>query len=511
MHKFQYILLPVLGIIFVTFASFFLMLEYMASDTDEAMLNSEANMLRAQIKQSAVNISSTAEDNSVWNAAYDNIFTNFNEEWLINNYGENVQFLSNINIFLVYGVNNNVLYSSSEMGQPSPAKLLASGLGSYLSTLTVDDNITTVKPTGIIEVDQRLYIFGASLIQRSDNPDTTKITPERRPAVIFFHELNETSLSIIEENLSLDNLQLRIDDENPGNFLNIDQSVSKNIFMTSDTIYFQWNAKTPGADFRHQLLTPLIIVISLVTLAFLYFYKSASNMFTALRELDKTKSNFLANMSHEIRTPLNAIIGFSQMIKNETFGKIGGEKNSEYIGHILDSGTHLLSLINDILDLSKVEAGEITLHKEIFKVQDVISEAITGFKPLMKENGIKLHNMIGDVSITSDVKLFRQIIDNILSNAIKFTPSGGRITLSNNIKKRKLEISVTDSGIGMTEDELKTALTTFGQVQSAYSRDHQGTGLGLSLVAQFIKILDGKMNIASQKNQGTTVALTFPI
>ncbi|MBT7581839.1 MAG: hypothetical protein HN572_02685, partial [Kordiimonadaceae bacterium] len=280
MHKFQYILLPVLGIIFVTFASFFLMLEYMASDTDEAMLNSEANMLRAQIKQSAVNISSTAEDNSVWNAAYDNIFTNFNEEWLINNYGENVQFLSNINIFLVYGVNNNVLYSSSEMGQPSPAKLLASGLGSYLSTLTVDDNITTVKPTGIIEVDQRLYIFGASLIQRSDNPDTTKITPERRPAVIFFHELNETSLSIIEENLSLDNLQLRIDDENPGNFLNIDQSVSKNIFMTSDTIYFQWNAKTPGADFRHQLLTPLIIVISLVTLAFLYFYKSASNMFT---------------------------------------------------------------------------------------------------------------------------------------------------------------------------------------------------------------------------------------
>ncbi|MBT7583384.1 MAG: HAMP domain-containing histidine kinase, partial [Kordiimonadaceae bacterium] len=220
---------------------------------------------------------------------------------------------------------------------------------------------------------------------------------------------------------------------------------------------------------------------------------------------------FLANMSHEIRTPLNAIIGFSQMIKNETFGKIGGEKNSEYIGHILDSGTHLLSLINDILDLSKVEAGEITLHKEIFKVQDVISEAITGFKPLMKENGIKLHNMIGDVSITSDVKLFRQIIDNILSNAIKFTPSGGRITLSNNIKKRKLEISVTDSGIGMTEDELKTALTTFGQVQSAYSRDHQGTGLGLSLVAQFIKILDGKMNIASQKNQGTTVALTFPI
>lgn len=511
MHKFQYILLPVLGIIFVTFAGFFLMLEYMARDADETMLRSETSVLRAQIRQTADNISAFAEDNSVWNAAYENIFADFNEEWVIENFEGNVQLLSYIDTFIIYGIDNDILFSSTMEGQPNPERILASGLGNFLDTLTADDYVTTVKPTGLVEIDNRLYVFAASLVQRTDSPQVNKIAPERRPAIIFFHELDKQSLLSMSENIDMLGLSLRIGEQNPGNFLTLDQSVSENIFVSNDQIFFEWEAKKPGADLKQRLYNPLIIVAILVLMAFLYFYRSASNMFNALHDLDKTKSDFLANMSHEIRTPLNAIIGFSQILKNETFGKIGDGKNSEYVGHILDSGTHLLSLINDILDLSKVEAGQVNLYKETFRIQDVIEESITGFKPIMKENGINLYNMIGDVSIASDIRLFRQIIDNILSNAIKFTPRGGRITLTNNIKKKKLEISVTDSGIGMTTSELKTALSTFGQVQSAYSRNHQGTGLGLSLVNQFINLLDGKMNITSLKNQGTTVAVTLPM
>lgn len=510
MHKLQYILLPVIGIIFVTFCSFFVMLNYMADDSDQAMYRSEANLLRAQIKQTEDRLILTAEDNSVRNAAFENIYLDFNYNWLLENFGEDVKFLEYIDSFFIYGINDQVLFTNSDTGQPNPDQFLDTGLGSHLQTLMATDYITPVKSSGVIEIDNRLYIFGASLVQKFDNSETTIINPERRPVVVFIHELSERNLLSMGKNIDMSFLHLHFDGADSHALLTLDNSVTENLFVTSPFITFDWDAKQPGTDLINKMIIPLIMVTLLVLLALSYFYRRASGLFQMLRELDKMKSNFVANMSHEMRTPLNAIIGFAELIKSESYGKLEGEKNKEYIGYILDSGSHLLKVINDILDLSKVEAGKMDVHQDIYRVSDLIEDSLSILEPKIGENGLVVDSNIADIEIKTDSKLFKQIIENVLSNAIKFTPAGGRIYISNFFKQDSVEISITDTGIGMTEEEIKTALSTFGQVETAYNRNHEGTGLGLSLVTNFMQILGGHMNVTSKKHQGTTVSLTFP-
>lgn len=510
MQKLHHILLPVLGIIFVTFCSFFIMLQYMAKDADATMHSSEAGVLLAQIKQIENTLVLVAEDNSVWNAAYENTFVNFNYEWLIDNYGENIKFLANVNTFLIYGINDQVVYSTSDPGQPDPDEILANGLAQQLQTLKADDYVTSVKSSGILEVNNRFFVYGASLVQRLDDSEPIKISPERRPIVVFLHELTDESLLALGENIDMDGLHLHVHEMDSTGYLPLDGKVSDNLLLQSTDVAFDWDAKQPGADLISRLTLPLIAVTLLVLLALSYFYRRASYLFKMLSELDKMKSNFVANMSHEMRTPLNAIIGFSELIKSEAYGKLGSDKNREYINYILESGNHLLRVINDILDLSKVEAGKMDVHEDIYRVQDLIADSVSILQPRIDEQGLAIDSNIADVEIKTDAKLFKQIIENILSNAIKFTPSGGRIYISNFFKHDFVEISITDTGIGMTEDEIETALSIFGQVETAYNRDHEGTGLGLSLVTKFMKVLGGTMDVTSKKHQGTTVSLTFP-
>lgn len=510
MQKLQHILLPVLGIISVTFISFFVMLQYMAKDADETMHQSQAGVLLAQLRQSANALAVTAEDNSVWDAAYENIFVNFNMEWMIDNYGEGVKFLNHINNFIIYGINDQVLYSTADTNQPDPDRFLETGLAGHLQTMTAHDYITPVKSSGILEVDGRIFLFGASLVQKFNNSDATQIAPERRPVVLFLQELTEENLQVIGSNIDMDNLHIHLEDAQSSGYLPLDQQISDNLFLKTSNITFDWSAKQPGADLIDRLTLPLIAVTLLVLLALSYFYRRASHLFKMLRELDQMKSNFVANMSHEMRTPLNAIIGFSELIKSESYGKLGSDKNREYINYILESGNHLLQVINDILDLSKVEAGKMDIHQDVYRVRDLIDDSVSILKPKIDQHGLVVDSNIADVEIRTDAKLFKQIIDNILSNAIKFTPSGGRIYISNFFKHGFVEISISDTGIGMTDEEIKTALSIFGQVETAYNRDHEGTGLGLSLVTKFMQVLGGSMNVTSKKHHGTTISLSFP-
>lgn len=510
LNRLNNLLLPVLGIIIITFVSFFIMLRLVAHDADDAMLNSEATALRAQIKQTISTLSITAEDNSVWNAAYENIHQNYNEDWIINNFGDDIKFFNNTDNFIIFGSNNEILYYTSAANQPNPGSFIGSGLGKHLQTLRAYDYKTPVKSSGIISIDGRFYIYAASLVQRFDGNDPSKISPERRPAVIFTEELNNKKLLRISDNIGMSDLKIISQSNNTNGFLGINENIAKNLFLENSQIYFRWTAKEPGAKLLKQLFFPLCVVVILVILAFMYFYRKSNNLFKMLKELDQTKSNFVANMSHEMRTPLNAIIGFSELIQSEAYGKIGSDKNREYIDYIHESGNHLLSVINDILDLSKVEAGQISIYEEIFGAKDAIDDSISILKPKIGENGLIIENKMSDIEIKSDAKLFKQVIENILSNAIKFTPNGGKIMISNIFKQDYVEISITDTGIGMSEDEIKTALSTFGQVETAYSREHEGTGLGLSLVQNFMKVLGGKMYVVSKKNIGTTISLCFP-
>ena len=227
----------------------------------------------------------------------------------------------------------------------------------------------------------------------------------------------------------------------------------------------------------------------------------------------QTKSNFLASMSHELRTPLNAILGFSEMMKEETFGKIGNTNYLDYIRYIHSSGEYLLSLINDILDLSRAESGKQRLEETLFPLCPRLRDfaGIVRFYPTAGEKEFRIDCSEDDIFLLADERLFKQIILNLLSNAIKFTNAGGHIWIKG--EKRKdgsLQIEIKDDGIGIPADKIKTLFKPFSQVENILTKTHTGSGLGLSLVKRLMELHGGEAWLESEEGQGTRAYVLFP-
>jgi signal transduction histidine kinase len=232
------------------------------------------------------------------------------------------------------------------------------------------------------------------------------------------------------------------------------------------------------------------------------------------RELEaasRHKSEFLANMSHELRTPLNAIIGFSEVLSERMFGEIN-EKQAEYIGDILQSGQHLLALINDILDLSKIEAGRMELELSDFDLPRTIENTLTLVRERAVRRGITLGRSVDEQlgTIRADERKVKQVLLNLLSNALKFTPEGGKIDLRAAVSDGVAEISVTDTGVGIAPEDQEKVFEEFRQVGTA-SKKVEGTGLGLAISRKFIELHGGKIWVKSQVGSGSTFAFTLPL
>lgn len=233
----------------------------------------------------------------------------------------------------------------------------------------------------------------------------------------------------------------------------------------------------------------------------------------AVAELEsKTKSEFLASMSHEIRTPLNAIIGYSDMLLDGILGELS-EKQARSLGHISSSGRHLLELINNILDLSKVESGRVELNYEDFYASEVLGNVINIISPLAKKKNINLKASFEqeDISVCADKVRFKQILYNLVSNAIKFTPDNGVVKIVVSEKDDMLEVSVSDKGIGISSEDQKKLFTPFSQIDSDLSRQHDGTGLGLSLVKQLVELHGGNVSVESEPGKGSAFTFRIPI
>jgi len=226
------------------------------------------------------------------------------------------------------------------------------------------------------------------------------------------------------------------------------------------------------------------------------------------------KSQFLANVSHELRTPLNAIIGFSEIIKNEVISTIHDQKYHTYINDINSSGVHLLSLINDILDYSKAEAGKLELEVSEVNLNRMVQNCLRLVSPRAEAGGIKLIEELPKeaCSIVTDSKRFKQILLNLLSNAVKFTPEGGEIHVGlwANVEDSSYKFEVRDTGIGIAPKDISRAMSPFGQVDNTLKRKYEGTGLGLPLTKKFVELLGGKFSIESELGKGTTVSFNLP-
>ena len=223
------------------------------------------------------------------------------------------------------------------------------------------------------------------------------------------------------------------------------------------------------------------------------------------------KSEFLANMSHELRTPLNAIIGFSEVLSERMFGDLN-EKQEEYLKDIYASGTHLLSLINDILDLSKIEAGRMELELTDFHLPTAFDNALTLVRERAGRRSITLEMSVDERlgEVRADERKIRQVVLNLLSNAIKFTPEGGCVEVVAMQKDGSVEVSVSDNGVGIAPEDLEVVFEEFRQVGTA-EKKAEGTGLGLTLCRKFIELHGGKIWVKSQIGVGSTFTFTIPV
>jgi signal transduction histidine kinase len=232
------------------------------------------------------------------------------------------------------------------------------------------------------------------------------------------------------------------------------------------------------------------------------------------RELEvasQHKSEFLANMSHELRTPLNAVIGFSEVLGERMFGDLN-EKQAEYVKDIYASGTHLLSLINDILDLSKIEAGRMDLDLGAFDLPHLVDTAVLLIRERAGRRGIALHVEVDERlgEVRGDERKIKQVLLNLLSNAIKFTPDGGRIEVRTKAGNESVEISVSDTGVGIAPEDQEAVFEEFRQVGTA-KKKAEGTGLGLALARRFVGLHGGRIWVESQVGAGSTFTFTIPI
>jgi PAS domain S-box-containing protein len=228
---------------------------------------------------------------------------------------------------------------------------------------------------------------------------------------------------------------------------------------------------------------------------------------------DRAKTEFLANMSHELRTPLNAILGFAEMMTQKTFGPLGDAHYEEYSDNIFASGDHLLSLINEILDISKIEAGRVDLMESDINVTEVVDDCLRIIEPRAADSQQKLvfNNDQSFPRIRGDKRRIKQILVNLLSNAVKFSDAGGEVTVSRNLcADGSFSLSVSDTGIGIAEEDIEKAMMTFGQVDSTLARKYEGTGLGIPLVKSLIELHDGEFTLESTEGVGTTCAIRFP-
>jgi signal transduction histidine kinase len=270
--------------------------------------------------------------------------------------------------------------------------------------------------------------------------------------------------------------------------------------------------KTPG-EFAPEIVRLLTTFATQSALAIqnARLFREIADKSRLLEAASRHKSEFLANMSHELRTPLNAILGFSEVLAERMFGEVN-EKQAEYLQDILSSGRHLLSLINDILDLSKVEAGRLELEPTRFHLPTALDNALTLVRERATRHGITLAQTVAKEvgNIVADERKVKQILLNLLSNAVKFTPEGGRVGLTATAAEGVITIAVSDTGIGIAPEDQAAIFEEFRQVGRDDARKQEGTGLGLTLAKKFVELHGGRIWVQSHVGQGSTFTFTLP-
>lgn len=505
--NFRSLVTPVFAAVVASVAAFVLLVVFAAGEQDDLSLKSEQAVLNQEMDAFAGNLETLATDNAWWDTAVNKILLEEDLEWIDYSIGATAQDMPHVDGAIIVRPDLSIIYAYNVQQNSGPdvnaQMLLATSISDILGRMSMANSQSRTS-SGLLRLDGRLIAYGASLVRANDETNYATSLPYERPVLMFYAVLSEFEIDRIGTDNAIEQLVFSADQPDQSAALALENTAGVTIGWLS------WKTRAPGTEMALDMVWPALILLLAVSYAMARFLRKASSLVDGLEQASRSKTSFLASMSHEVRTPLNSILGFAELMSLELFGKIEGDKNKEYLQLIKDSGGHLLSIINDILDISKLEAGKFEVYSEEIKPDDVILECIRMVEPSANDQGITLTHHCEKAQIHSDERILRQILINVLSNAIKFTERGGAVHIIGECKKAHYQALITDNGIGMSQTEIDIALSTFGQVQNEYSKKHSGTGLGLPLVKRFITLLDGNLDISSYPGKGTTVTLIFP-
>lgn len=501
---------PVIGAIVASLVALSAIAILFANQMDINAIKSERRLLSDMVGKIPFNLQVVAEDNSWWDEAVDNMHLDENQDWMRATLGDTSNAIAGIDGVIIFRGDNSVLFSNSNNNpEPNLDSLMPNGLESTLSKLVPVDANIGVAAAGFLSGGRRVYAVGLSMVQPSGFKEySPPLGNRRRPVVMFYREISEEESRELSNSLDLSNLE----------FVHLDQNDVAASTELNHTIFglnglpagrFVWDPATPGANLLETMFWPAIFFLIVVLLAVWSFVHRARRLVDELEQADRVKNAFLASMSHEVRTPLNAIIGFAEIIRLELYGEIKGKKNKEYLDIIRSSGEHLLTVINDILNISKLDAGKMEVFAEAMDPVEVITESIKLMEPNAQDRSIRVVQELESSMIINDERIIRQILINLLSNAIKFTAPGGQVSVHSEITPSGYKFIVSDTGIGMSKEEIDVALEPFGQVGEA-KKQVGGTGLGLPLVNRFAALIGAKMTIRSAPGHGTSVTIELP-
>ena len=506
--NFRTLVTPVFAAVAVGVTAFILLVIFAASEQDRLSIESERAVLRHELDSQAQTFQSFATDNAWWDTAVIKIILVEDMEWLESVLGTSARDIEFVDGSMALRGDHSVIFSSttSNPGKLSiaPAKLLSAGLSHALKTLNIKEDASKHTVSGLLAVDGMLVAFGASLVHPNNVGSFELPLPDARPVVVFYGVLSDAEIAQIGADNLVRELQHFSEQPTTPGMLAL-KDADEHIVS-----WLGWVPKDPGTQMALDMVGPAFILLAFVVFAMVRFTKQATRLVAGLEQANKSKTSFLASMSHEVRTPLNSILGFTELISLELFGKVEGRKNKEYLGLIRNSGEHLLAIINDILDISKLEAGKYDVYAEKVDPASIVKNCLAMVETVALDRGVTLTNQCETVSLYSDERIMRQVLLNILSNAVKFTNRDGVVHVVGEGRPDHYVIEVTDTGIGMSAKDIEVAFETFGQVQNEYARSHSGTGLGLPLVNRFMTLLDGDIGISSKLGKGTTVTLIFP-
>lgn len=484
---------------------------FFTNQLDTNSLEAEQRTVARLVAGVPRNLTVLAEDNSWWDEAIDNIHLTENQAWISATLGGTVEGIGDLEGAVILRPDTSILYSVHRDDNPADVGgLLSNGLKEAVDSLEPAEADVGVSTMGYATSKGRVFALGISMVQPSGSKVfDPPLGNRRRPVLIFYREVNQDQIRSFSQASELRDFGFRIGNDTTS----VDYPDAKVRLTGLDGKslgYFLWTPSRPGAKLLQQLLWPAVFLTGLIIIAAASFVRRAQMLINDLAQADRTKMAFLASMSHEVRTPLNAIIGFAEILRLELHGEIKGEKNREYLDIIRTSGEHLLTVINDILNISKLDAGKMEVFAEAMDPVEVISESVRIIETSARERSIRLITELESGVIVSDERIIRQILINILSNAIKFTASGGQVSVRSEIADDGYRITISDTGIGMSKGEIDVALAPFGQVKNKNQTTSVGTGLGLPLVNRFITLIGGEMTIRSAPGHGTSVRLDLP-